>query len=47
MPVGQACQGVVIGQVMGALLGPPKSEHVLEGIRFDLLRELCEEVGIA
>ena len=31
----------------GALLGPPKSEHVLEGIRFDLLRELCEEVGIA
>ncbi len=31
----------------GALLGPPKSEHVLEGIRFDLLRELCEECGIA
>jgi D-alanine transaminase len=31
----------------GALLGPPKSEHVLEGIRFDLLHELCEEVGIA
>ena len=31
----------------GALLGPPKSEHVLEGIRYDLLRELCEEVGIA
>ena len=31
----------------GALLGPPKSEHVLEGIRFDLLRELCEETGIA
>lgn len=31
----------------GALLGPPKSEHVLEGIRFDLLRDLCEEVGIA
>jgi D-alanine transaminase len=31
----------------GALLGPPKSEHVLEGIRFELLRELCEEVGIA
>ena len=26
----------------GALLGPPKSEHVLEGIRVDLLRELCE-----
>ena len=31
----------------GALLGPPKSEHVLEGIRYELLRELCEDVGIA
>ena len=31
----------------GALLGPPKSEHVLEGVRYELLRELCEEVGIA
>jgi D-alanine transaminase len=31
----------------GALLGPPKSEHVLEGIRVELLRELCEDVGIA
>ena len=31
----------------GALLGPPKSEHLLEGIRYDLLAELCEEVGIA
>ena len=31
----------------GALLGPPKSEHVLEGIRYDLLQELCEECGIA
>jgi D-alanine transaminase len=31
----------------GALLGPPKSEHVLEGIRVELLRELCDEVGIA
>jgi len=31
----------------GALLGPPKSEHVLEGIRVELLRELCEEQGIA
>jgi D-alanine transaminase len=30
----------------GALLGPPKSEHVLEGIRVELLKELCEEVGI-
>ena len=31
----------------GALLGPPKSDHVLEGIRYELLRELCEDVGIA
>jgi D-alanine transaminase len=31
----------------GALLGPPKSEHLLEGIRYDLLRGLCEEVGVA
>jgi D-alanine transaminase len=31
----------------GALLGAPKSEHVLEGIRYELIRELCEEVGIA
>ncbi len=31
----------------GALLGPPKSEHVLEGIRVELLRELCAECGIA
>jgi len=31
----------------GALLGVPKSERALEGIRVDLLRELCEEVGVA
>jgi D-alanine transaminase len=31
----------------GALLGPPKSDHLLEGIRYDLLKELCEEEGIA
>jgi D-alanine transaminase len=31
----------------GALLGPPKSELLLEGIRYELLRELCEEEGIA
>jgi D-alanine transaminase len=30
----------------GAVLGPPKSEHVLEGIRYELIRELCEEQGI-
>lgn len=31
----------------GALLGPPKSEQVLEGIRVDLLAELCADIGIA
>jgi D-alanine transaminase len=31
----------------GAVLGPPKTERVLEGIRYELLRELCEEEGIA
>lgn len=31
----------------GAVLGPPKSEHVLEGIRYDLIRDLCEDNGIA
>jgi D-alanine transaminase len=31
----------------GALLGPPMNEHVLEGIRVELLRELCEDEGIA
>ena len=31
----------------GAVLGPPKSGHVLEGIRYELIRELCEECGIA
>lgn len=31
----------------GALLGPPMNEHVLEGIRVGLLRELCEEEGVA
>ena len=30
----------------GALLGAPRSEHVLEGIRYELLHELCEEEGI-
>ena len=31
----------------GALLGPPRSEHLLEGVRAELLAELCEEAGIA
>lgn len=30
-----------------AVLGPPKSDLVLEGIRVELLHELCEDVGIA
>ena len=30
----------------GSVLGAPKSGHVLEGIRYELLRELCAEVGI-
>ena len=30
----------------GALLGPPKGERVLEGVRMGLLQELCEEMGI-
>jgi D-alanine transaminase len=33
--------------VFSPRLGPPKSEHVLEGIRVELLRELCEECDIA
>jgi D-alanine transaminase len=40
-----ACNVWVVHE--GALLGPPKSEHVLEGIRYDLIHELCEEEGIA
>jgi D-alanine transaminase len=31
----------------GALLGAPRSGHVLEGIRYELLRELCEDAGVA
>lgn len=31
----------------GALLGPPRSDLVLEGIRVELFRELCEEERIA
>lgn len=42
---GAACNVWVVRE--GAVLGPPKSEHVLEGIRFELIRELCEEEGIA
>jgi len=40
-----ACNVWVVHE--GAVLGQPKSEHVLEGIRFELIRELCEEEGIA
>ena len=31
----------------GALLGPAPDEHVMAGVRIELLRELCEETGIA
>lgn len=31
----------------GALLGPPRSEWLLEGIRAELLQELCDDCGIA
>jgi D-alanine transaminase len=31
----------------GALLGPTPDEHVLQGVRVELLRELCHETGIA
>ncbi len=30
----------------GSVLGPPKSQHVLEGIRYDLLRDLCAQVDL-
>jgi D-alanine transaminase len=30
----------------GALFGPPRSDHVLEGIRVELLRELCDACGV-
>ena len=40
-----ACNVWVVHE--GAVLGPPKSSHVLEGIRYELIRELCEEEGIA
>lgn len=31
----------------GGVVGVPKSEHVLEGVRYELIRELCEELGVA
>lgn len=31
----------------GALLSPPPSEQILQGVRVELLRELCEELGLA
>jgi D-alanine transaminase len=40
-----ACNVWVVHE--GAVLGAPKSEHVLEGIRYELIRELCEAEGIA
>ena len=40
-----ACNVWVVHE--GAVLGPPKSSLVLEGIRYELIRELCEVEGIA
>jgi D-alanine transaminase len=31
----------------GALIGPPASPHLLEGVRIELMHELCEDEGIA
>jgi len=42
---GSTCNAWIVHE--GALLGPAMNEHVLEGVRVALLRELCEEVGIA
>ena len=42
---GSGCNVWVVHE--GALLGPPKGDHVLEGIRYELFAELCEDVGIA
>lgn len=42
---GSSCNAWIVHE--GALLGPLMNEHVLEGIRVKLLRELCEEEGIA
>jgi D-alanine transaminase len=42
---GATCNVWVVHE--GAVLGPAPSEHVLEGIRYELIRELCEEQGIA
>ena len=30
----------------GAVFGAPKSAHVLEGIRYELIRELCDKEGL-
>ena len=42
---GSTCNAWIVHE--GALLGPLMNEHVLQGIRVELLRELCEDVGIA
>ena len=42
---GSTCNAWIVHE--GALLGPVMNEHVLEGVRVNLLRELCEEEGIA
>ena len=42
---GSTCNAWIVHE--GALLGPVMDGHVLEGIRVGLLRELCEDEGIA
>jgi D-alanine transaminase len=42
---GSTCNAWIVHE--GALLGPVMDHHVLEGVRVALLRELCEEEGIA
>lgn len=42
---GSTCNVWVVQE--GALLGPVMDEHVLPGIRVALLRELCEDLGLA
>ena len=42
---GSTCNAWIVHE--GALLGPPMNEHVLEGIRVALFKELCHELGLA
>jgi D-alanine transaminase len=42
---GSACNVWVVHE--GALLGPPRSDHLLEGIRYEVMPSLCEDAGVA